>query len=65
MAFGISEDAIKRVLTNKAKISGNDIHLDDDHPPPEALGFCITYIKPYTDADAWKRINTASMYAIL
>lgn len=61
MAFGISDQAIKRALANKERISANDIHLDEEHPPPEALGFCLIHIKPYINADAWKRISTASM----
>ena len=61
MAFGISDEAIRRALANKGRISANDIHLDEEHPPPEALGFCLIHIKPYINADAWKRISTASM----
>ena len=61
MAFGISDEAIRRALANKGRISTNDIHLDEEHPPPQALGFCLIHIKPYVNADAWKRISTASM----
>ena len=44
-----------------APITADEIKLDENHPPPEALGYIMSYIKPYLQSDAWKKVSTSSM----
>ena len=62
--FGVSLKAIARALKTKtgAPITADEIKLDENHPPPEALGYILSYIKPYLQLNAWKKVGTSSMY---
>ena len=62
MSFGVSNRVIQRVLTGKGVIAANEIHFDDEHLPPEALGYAITNLKAYFTSDAWKGVTTASKH---
>ncbi len=60
--FGVSNEVIKRVIRNKeSSVTTEEVCLDEDHPPPEALGYALSHIKPYVSKDAWKKIISSSM----
>ena len=60
--FGVPTKIINRAIKTKSLVTAEDINLDDDHPPAEALGYCITHIKPFLREDAWKKVSISSRF---
>ena len=58
--FGIEEAKIKRCTTTGKKFSKEDMVLDEDHPPGEALASDVNDIKQFSTPDAWDTINKSS-----
>lgn len=60
--FGIPSKAIQKAISSKMLLTENDIRLDNDHPPAEALGYALTHIKQYMDENGWEKVTTAGMF---
>ena len=58
--FGIEDANIKQYTTTGKKFSKEDMVLDEDHPPGEALGSDLTDIKQFFTPDAWNMITKSS-----
>ena len=63
--FGIEDANIKRYTTTGKKFSKEDMVLDEDHPPGEALGSDLTDIKQFFTPDAWNMITKSSKCSFL
>lgn len=57
--FGVTDITVQKVKTSGGVVSAKDININEEHPPEEALDGNITVLKPYCDAKAWKKIQTA------
>ena len=61
--FGIITKTIQ-MLENKDTcelISEDEIHLDEDHPPPEALNYDISKVKPFLSSAAWMKVENSGI----
>lgn len=58
--FGIGDAKIKRYTTTGKKFSKEDIVLDEDHPPGEALASDLADIEQFFTPDAWNMITKSS-----
>ena len=61
--FGILTKTIQ-MLEKKATcklISEDEIHLDEDHPPPEALNYDISQVKPLLSSAAWIKVENSGI----
>ena len=56
---------IKRALKKNCIINTSEVNLDEDHSPPEALGFALQAISSHISCEVWKRVTVASMYSSL
>lgn len=61
--FGIQEEVIKGTSKKNGVINTSKVNLDEDNPPPEALGFALSNSKPYFTCEAWSSME--SMYSSL
>jgi hypothetical protein len=61
--FGVSDEVVIKIMEpNGQLVAENDIHLDEDHPPAEALNCNIMSIKCHLNPDAWKKVIDSCMY---
>ena len=51
---------MKRCTTTGKKFSKEDMVLDEDHPPGEALASNLNDIKQFFTPDAWSMSNNSS-----
>ena len=61
--FGIKEKTKKRASTFGIEFSKEDITIDEDHPPAEALGSDLSKLKPLFTPDAWAMINKSGKWS--
>ena len=61
--FGVSTTAMRTAIAMNGIIKENDINLEEDGPPAEALNYNITSIKRYLSQGAWNKVINSCMYS--